>query len=278
VVGPASKGMCMSVNAPGRAKIDAKTLRTDAWWLQPAITAAVLLSFIVYATWRAFEDKFYFVNELNPGGKVDLISPFYSPCLASHCVSGSSMLGQPIGSWWTLSPALLILVFPLGFRFTCYYYRKAYFRSFWLSPPACAVAEPHTKYTGETRFPLLVNNLHRYFFYIGLVFNALLTIDAFIAFRGVQGGFHMSVGTVVLLLNATFLWLYSLSCHSCRHAMGGRLNHFSKHPVRYRMWTWISRLNTHHPKFAWISLIGVALADYYVRCISAGTFTDILFF
>ncbi len=34
-------------------------------------------------------------------------------------------------TWWTISPALLILIFPLGFRLTCYYYRKAYYRGFW---------------------------------------------------------------------------------------------------------------------------------------------------
>lgn len=267
----------MSVNAPGRAKIAERTLRTDAWWVQPVITVTVLLAFIVYATWRAFEGAFYFVDHTVAKGVVELISPFYSPCLASSC-GEASMLGQPFGDWWRLSPALLILVFPLGFRFTCYYYRKAYFRAFWMSPPACAVAEPHTKYTGETRFPLIVNNSHRYFFYIGLVFNVLLTVDAFLAFKGVHGGVHMTIGTLVLLMNATLLWLYSLSCHSCRHALGGRLKHFSKHPVRYRMWTWVSRLNAHHAKFAWVSLIGVAFADFYVRCIHRGIFIDLQIF
>jgi hypothetical protein len=59
---------------------------------------------------------------------------------------------------FALSPALIILIFPLGFRMTCYYYRKAYYRSFWMSPPACAVAEPHKTYTGETRAPLILQN------------------------------------------------------------------------------------------------------------------------
>ena len=31
------------------------------------------------------------------------------------------------------------------------------------------------------------------------------------------------------------LWGYTLSCHSCRHVTGGRLKHFSKHPMRYRL-------------------------------------------
>ena len=82
---------------------------------------------------------------------------------------GPGDFGTLVGDWWPLSPALLILVFLLGFRLTCYYYRKAYYRSFWLSPPACAVAEPHATYTGETRFPLILQNVHRYFFYAAIV-------------------------------------------------------------------------------------------------------------
>jgi hypothetical protein len=65
------------------------------------------------------------------------------------------------------------------------------------------------------------------------------------------------------------LWLYSLSCHACRHAVGGRINHFSKHPARYRAWTLVSRLNPYHGNFAWASLVWVALADLYVRLTAA---------
>ena len=179
----------------------------------------------------------------------------------------------------SLSPALFILIFPLGFRMTCYYYRKAYYRSFWFSPSACAVAEPHKSYSGETRFPLIINNLHRYFFYFGLVFNVLLTIDAILAFRNPEGQWgHMSLGTLVLLLNAIFLWGYSASCHSCRHAVGGRLRHFSKHPIRYKLWTIVSRLNTKHQNFAWVSLIWVAFSDFFVRMVATHTITNWYFF
>ena len=139
------------VFSPTRAKIKERTLRTDKWWLQPLITFGVLFSFIIYATFRAFENANYFVEPL--------ISPFYSPCLSQACVEGSTIAGfTPVSAHvlnFALSPALIILIFPLGFRMTCYYYRKAYYRAFWLSPPACAVAEPHEKYTGETRAPLI---------------------------------------------------------------------------------------------------------------------------
>ncbi|MFM7860433.1 MAG: hypothetical protein ACKO8C_03375 [Candidatus Nanopelagicaceae bacterium] len=259
----------------GRAKIDVKTLRTDRWWLQPTITVAVLGLFVIYATFRAFEGKHYFYEPL--------ISPFYSPCLSTSCVEGASLFGQPFGTivlfGMAVSPALFILIFPLGFRMTCYYYRKAYYRSFWQSPPACAVAEPHKSYSGETKAPLIVQNSHRYFFFIGMIFNLILTYDSILAFRNHEKEWgHMSVGTLVLVMNAVLLWGYSLSCHSCRHTVGGRLRNFSKHPLRYKMWTWVSKLNEKHQNFAWVSLFGVAFADFYVRLVASGTITDFYFF
>lgn len=255
----------------GRARITERTLRTDKWWLQPLITFSVLISFVIYSTFRAFENAHYYVTPL--------LSPFYSPCLAVSCIPGASDLGQPIGAWFTLSPAFLILFIPLGFRMTCYYYRRSYYRSFWLSPPACGVGEPHNKYTGETRAPLILQNAHRYFFYLGLFLNVVLTYDAILAFRNddYEWG-HVSVGTLVLVVNATLLWLYSLSCHTCRHTLGGRLKNFSKNPVRYKMWTWVSKLNTKHPLYAWISLLWVAFTDFYVRSVSTGLFTNFYLF
>jgi len=249
--------------------IPARTLRRDRWWLQPLITVVVLLAFVIYATWAAFQNANYFADPY--------LSPFYSPCLTTSCsAEGAPSIGLVA---WAISPALLILVFPLGFRMTCYYYRKAYYRAFWLSPPACAVAEPHKRYTGETRFPLIIQNVHRYFFYAGLVFNVILTWDAILAFRNADGEWgHMGLGTLVLLANATLLWLYSMSCHSCRHVIGGRLKHFSAHPLRYKSWTFVSKLNTRHMQFAWISLVGVALTDAYVALLASGAFNDPKFF
>ncbi len=253
----------------GRAAIAARTLRTDRWWLQPLLTVVALVLFIIYSTFRAFENAHYFAEPY--------ISPFYSPCLTTAC-EGDTFPKLFTGPDW-ISPAIYILVVPLGFRMTCYYYRKAYYRSFWLSPPACAVAEPHKRYTGETRLPLLGQNLHRYFFYAGLVFNVILTYDAVLAFRNEEGEWgHMGLGTLVFVANATLLWLYSLSCHSCRHIVGGRLNSFSRHPVRYRFWTGVSALNARHMKFAWASLLSVAFADFYVRLVATGAVNDLRFF
>jgi hypothetical protein len=193
-------------------------------------------------------------------------------------VEGSADFGTPF-EFWRLSPALIILIFPLGFRMSCYYYRKAYYRSFWLSPPACAVAEPHAKYTGEQRLPLILNNVHRYFFYAALLVACVLTFDTVLTFRDENGEWgHMGLGTLIFLVNIVLIWAYTLGCHSCRHTVGGRLRHFSRHPVRYRAWTLVSRLNADHARYAWLSLFSVAIADYYVYLLATGTITDPRFF
>ncbi|WKX72384.1 hypothetical protein [Streptomyces sp. XD-27] len=260
------------VHDPTRAAIPARHLRTDRWWLAPAGTAAGLLAFIVYSTWRAFADADYYA--------APYVSPFYSPCLADRCEPMRSGPNWDVfGSWWGLSPALLILIFPLGFRLTCYYYRKAYYRGFWSSPPACAVPEPRARYTGETRFPLILQNSHRYFFYAALLVAGILTYDTVLAFRDETYGWgHMGLGTVVFVVNIALIWAYTLSCHSCRHIVGGRLKHFSKHPVRYRLWGWVGALNARHAKLAWFSLVSVALADFYVYLLATGAFDDPRFF
>ncbi|CAN5875442.1 MAG: hypothetical protein M3520_03925 [Actinomycetota bacterium] len=257
------------VTSPTRADLPQRTLRTDRWWVSPLITFVVFSAFVVYATWRAFMGRDYY--------DAPYLSPFYSPCLGD-CVEGASDFGQPF-AWFPWSSALIILVFPLGFRMTCYYYRKAYYRAFWLSPPACGVAEPHGQYTGETRFPLILQNVHRWFWYTAMLVGAVLTFDAVLAFRNADGEWgHAGLGTVLMWVNVIYIWLYTLSCHSCRHIVGGRLRHFSKHPVRYKMWTWVSRLNGQHARYAWISLFSVALVDLYVYLLATGAIEDVRFF
>ncbi|WBB63319.1 hypothetical protein O7599_12645 [Streptomyces sp. WMMC500] len=269
---PPSPDQPGGVHAPGRAAVAARHLRTDRWWLQPAVTFAGLTVFIIYSTWRAFVNDDYYA--------APYVSPFYSPCLGSDCVDMKSGPNVALfGDWWFMSPAIIILIFPLGFRFTCYYYRKAYYRSFWASPPACAVAEPHKTYTGETRFPLIVQNLHRYFFYAAVAVALILTYDAVLGFRNSEYEWgHVGLGTIVLWINVVLIWLYTLSCHSCRHIVGGRLRHFSKHPLRYRAWGWVGKLNKRHAQLAWASLISVGLADLYVYLLASGAFDDPVLF
>jgi hypothetical protein len=234
------------------------------------VTALGLFAFVVYSTFAAFSNGNYVWEPY--------ISPLYSPCISANCLP-SSTTWHLIGTWWPISPAILILIFPLGFRLTCYYYRKAYYRSFWLSPPACAVAEPHKKYTGETRFPLILQNIHRYFFYFAVAFAVILSFDAIVSFRDHAGAWgHMGLGSLVLVANAVMIWGYTLGCHSCRHLCGGRVNRFSLHRSRYRLWKYATWFNKHHMEWAWASLIVVALSDLYVRLVAVGYLHDIRFF
>ncbi len=234
------------------------TLRRDAWWLEILPVVVVLSAFGIYATLRAFEGRFY---QWGP-----YLSPFYSPLIDPH------------HHWWPFSPALLILAGPLGFRVTCYYYRKAYYRAFFLDPPACAVSESGARsYRGETSFPFVLQNLHRYFLYLAVLFLAFLWHDAIRAFF-FDGKFGIGVGTLVLLANVVLLTLYAFSCHSLRHLAGGKLDCFSCAALgrpRYAAWRGISALNDRHMLFAWTSLIAVGFADFYIRLVSCGAVRDV---
>jgi hypothetical protein len=191
-------------------------------------------------------------------------------------VEGAAEFGTPLPSFWLIPEAAFSLPFLLLFRLTCYYYRKAYYRAFWLSPPACAVPDAHEKYSGETRFPLVFQNIHRYAFYAALIISLINTWDAIRAFHS-PSGFGFGLGNVILVGNVVLLWAYTLSCHSCRHIVGGRLKHFSQHPLRYRFWTLVSKLNTRHMMLAWTTLGTLALADFYVMAVSAHWFSDLRF-
>ncbi len=268
-----SPRVASGVRAENRARIGAATLRTDPWWGYPLATFAVLFGFVVYATYAAIANRDYYADPY--------LSPFYSPCLSTHCGAVPGSHGAPhlgwFGTWWIVTPAVIVLIFPLGLRLTCYYYRKAYYRSWWLSPPACAVPDRHRRYTGETRFPLILQNVHRYFLYAALAFNVILTWDAVIAFD-FDGRFGMGLGTLVLVINAALLWLYTLSCHACRHAVGGRINNFGRHPIRYGLWSAVSKIVPYHGNFAWFSLVWVGFADAYVRLLASGAIHDLRFF
>lgn len=273
--GPAWRGARArpsGVHGASRAAIAARHLRTDRWWLAPAVTAGGLLAFIVYSTWRAFSNADYYA--------APYVSPFYSPCLAENCAPMRHGPNWEIfGSWWGLSPALLILIFPLGFRLTCYYYRKAYYRGFWASPPACAVAEPHTTYTGETRFPLIMQNIHRYFFYAALPVAGILTYDTVLSFRDEHYAWgHMGLGSLIFLVNIVLIWAYTLSCHSCRRHHRRPAAALLQAPRALPAVGLGGLTNARHMLLAWSSLISVALADFYVYLVASGAFDDPRFF
>jgi hypothetical protein len=248
-----------------------ETMRRDAWWVSPLLTLLILGGFVVYATWAAFQNAHY--------AHGPYLSPFYSPEIFGS--SSHALLG-PRPGWWPgwlpFSPALLILPFPGLFRFTCYYYRGAYYKAFWADPPNCAVGEPRNSYRGENSFPLILQNVHRYFLYVALAFLVILSWDVWKAmwFPAADGGteFGIGVGTIVLAANVVFLASYTLGCHAMRHVSGGYLDEISTRPVRKAAYDCSSCLNRWHMKWAWMSLFSVAFADIYVRLCSMGVWTD----
>lgn len=256
----------------GRAAISAKTLRKDRWWWEPAWTVIGLTAWLIYGFVHVLMQRWYYAE--GPG--YSYLTPFYSPCVNNGCVEQAAHFGRFVPDWPLIPYALISLPFLLVFRLTCYYYRRAYYRSYWLSPPACAVPDGHKTYTGETRFPLIFQNVHRYTFYAAVLISLINTYDAAISFRGTET-FGFGLGNLILVGNVILLWAYTVSCHSCRHIMGGRLKHFSKHPIRYRAWTFISRLNTRHKELAWITLGTLALTDFYVMALAAGWISDLRF-
>lgn len=255
-----------------------ETMRKGAWWMPSLLTFLGFSAFIVYSTWAAFQGAHYSYGPY--------LSPMYSPLIWEAA-------GQPLshhawlGAWpsWLptyllvqpITPAILILWAPGGFRFTCYYYRGAYYKSFWADPPACAVGEPRHNYRGERKFPLIFQNVHRYFLYVALVFIVILAYDAVNAFRFADG-IHVNVGSLVLTLNVVLLGSYTLGCHSLRHLVGGRLDEISKRAARFKVYQFVTRLNTRHMLFAWLSLFWVGFTDLYVRMCSMGVWTDFRLF
>src|SRR5215468_8172125 len=197
-----------------RQRAFGQTMRQDAWWIQPALVFLGLGSFVVYSTWAAFQGAHYYSGPY--------LSPFYSPELFGP--SPHAWFG-PQPSWWPgvlpYSAAILILWGPAGFRVTCYYYRGAYYKAFWADPPACAVGEPRHTYWGERSLPLIIQNIHRYFLYLALIFILLLAHDVWLALWWDNGAggkqFGIGLGTLILAINTTLLGLYTFGCHSLRH-------------------------------------------------------------
>lgn len=285
------------------------TMRKDRWWLMPLLVFLGLGAFIVYSTWAALQGNHYFVKGTH------YLSPMYSPVLFDTWkpdpVTGRAIVSGHawFGSWPTwlphallfvpLSPAFLILWAPGGFRFTCYYYRGAYYKSFWADPISCAVGEPKargTNYRGEKKFPLIFQNVHRYFFYLAVVFIGLLSYDAVVSYffpvqqfigsmpGGPGGGvidasitesrFGVGVGSLVLTLNPIFLGCYTFGCHVFRHLIGGRKDSLSELGGAKKAYDCVSCLNRRHMMWAWISLFWVGFTDFYVRMVSMGHIHD----
>jgi hypothetical protein len=250
-----------------------ETARRDAWWIQPLLVFLGLSTFLVYATWAAFQGDHYAFGPY--------LSPFYSPELfgdPAHSWFGAQPRDWP--TWLPFSPALFILPIPGLFRLTCYYYRGAYYKAFWADPPSCTVGEPRKHYRGENSFPLVLQNVHRYMLFISVVVLFILAYDVWKAmwFTDAATGatrFGIGVGTIVLAANVVMLGGYLFGCHSMRHVVGGCVDQLSRAPLGLKAYECVSCLNRGHMRWAWISLFTVGFSDLYVRLCSMGIWSDL---
>ena len=222
------------INLTGKHHGFGHTSRKDAWWIRP--WSSLFVSLLLSSMPPGLHSR---ANIIIYGS---YLSPLYSPELFGD--SPHSWFGPKPG-WWPeilpWSPALLILWAPGLFRLTCYYYRGAYYKSFWADPPSCTVSEPRKKYRGENSFPLIMQNIHRYFLYIALFFLLFLSYDVWKALWFTDPGtgeksFGIGVGTLVLAVNVVFLGGYTFGCHSLRHVVGGFMDRLSGAPVRRKVY------------------------------------------
>ena len=220
-------------------------------WLYPSFVAIALAVFAGYSLWVVF---------LNSGGRYGpYLSPFYSP-----------EIGVRLGGF-LIPPALWVAWAPLAFRATCYYYRKAYFRSFFWHPRSCAVPEPRSRggdYRGETGF-WAFNNLHRFALYAITLQMAFLWYDVLAQFA-YRGSFHLGLGSLVMLVNVVCLTGYTFGCHALRHLVGGSRDCLSCSRVRLQLWRGVTVLNVRHDRWAWVSLFSVLGTDIYIRLLILG--------
>ncbi len=242
-----------------------ETLRRDRWWVEPTLLLLGLILFFGYLAVSAFLDEWSFKE-----------GPYVSPVFESGPFMFIKRLEEPFSSWF-LSPAFVILWIPAGFRLTCYYFRQAYYRSGFLSPPACAVGDAWKTYTGESRFPLIIQNAHRFFMYAALILVWFQWATAVKGFHDPDEGWGIGLGSVILVIDSILLSFYLFSCHALRHMIGGRLNCFScslQNRVQKKAWNWVSRLNVNHAVWAWSSLFSVLVTDIYIRLVANGHITD----
>ena len=256
----------------------ASTRRVDTWWLAPTSTAAGLIIFFGYLTIRAFDARYvWYAPYISPTVAPPLFTPasgYPGAVPVDHAWFGA------FPSWWPSflpqSPAFFLPAFAIAFRATCYYYRGAYYKAVFLTPPSCAVRGVQRRYRGETAL-LLVQNLHRYTLYAALFLLVCLWWEGISAFFR-DGKFGIGVGTVIMVVNAALLTGYTFGCHSWRHLIGGRLDCFTCDGAtspRFRLWQGSTWLNVRHMPFAWFSLVWVAFTDFYIYLVSSGRITDL---
>jgi len=240
------------------------TDRKDSWKQSWLLFGFTFVAFAVYSILVVAFDFKHGVRGVVTGA--DYQSPFYGPDLTGY-----------LSNWPVSLPfALLTLWAPFGFRGTCYYMRRVYYRSIFSSPPGCAIEGfegRRGKYSGETKFPFFLNNYHKYFLYLAIVLGLFHWYEVILGVF--HDGIYIGVGTIFAFLDAFFLTLYISSCHAFRNIFGGS----SKRPgkFKYNFWSFISGLNERHGIFFWLSLFSIWIYDIYIRLVAWGFLTEVRF-
>ncbi|GGM73831.1 hypothetical protein GCM10007108_09720 [Thermogymnomonas acidicola] len=184
------------------------------------------------------------------------------------------------------SPTVLVLPIVGLFRLTCYAYRKDYHRHIFSHPMACRADVRHEntkrKYNGETRF-FRVENVHRYFMYASWPIIPFFFYDVYVSIT-YKGFAELSLGSIILLINAIFVTLYTFSCHSLRHVTAGGAECFGcvfnqsqpRSSARWGFFRFQSALNRHHEALAWTSLSLLIFVDLYIRALGVHMFPNII--
>ena len=192
-----------------------KTRRLDRWWVAPGVQATV---FTICATYLFVSGILLTPMFGTPYEHEGYLSPLFSPLIRPDWLP----------TWF--SPGIFILWVPLGFRATCYYYRKAYYRFYFADPPGCAVGEPpvHRRYRMEAALPFILQNFHRFFLYLAFIPLFFLWVDAVSSLR-VGDQWRIGLGVFVLGFNAAaadrLLAVLSLPAPPHRRAAGLFLVH-----------------------------------------------------
>ncbi|MBT5660508.1 MAG: succinate dehydrogenase [Euryarchaeota archaeon] len=255
-----------------------RTNRIDNWWSQPLTMGIGLTAAMIYTFWRLF----IYTTEGTISYSLDshhtVMSPIFSPNVLEWDLFGLSSWDHP--TW--VNAAVLILWIPFGFRGTCYYMRRVYYRTFFASPVACWVDEPDINkklgYQGEKRL-FIFNNLHRYFLYAAMVILLIKWWDVTHAMT-FDDGIGLSFGTLVMGIEAFLLTMYVTSCHALRHLAGGMLDRWTTglSQIRGKLFGKISILNRSHGFWFWTSLTFVFLGDLWVLAVCKGYVNDVALF
>jgi hypothetical protein len=189
--------------------------------------------------------------------------------------------------WWWLDAIIVVVVFSsfLGYGFWAAIQNEHFEYGPYLSPfyaPLLWGDSAHSWFGPRPEWwpvALVLQNVHRYFAYLAVVFIVLLSYDVWLALwftDPVTGAtsFGVGVGTLVMLVNVVLIALYTFGCHSLRHLVGGRRDEISRSSVSQACYNCTSALNSRHMLFAWCSLFSVGLTDAYIRLCSMGVLTD----